>query len=444
MTDVPLRGGRGRALDGPHLPDLRKPLLWGTAVVAVFLGGLGVWGATAPLSSAALAPGAVAVDSKRKTVQHLEGGIVSGILVREGERVVEGQPLVRLDTTQAEASWSVASGQLRSELALQARLVAERDGAERIAVPPELERLPADVREPLVDAQRGIFEARRVALRGQRQILTEQIGQLRSEIAGLRAQERSARDQLALIAQEVADVGSLVDQGLEVMPRLRSLQRQQAELTGRLGQYDSDIARAEQKIGETRLQMIGLENQRAEEVAGELRDVGRNIAQLREQVRAAEDVLRRRDILAPVDGSVVNLATVTPGGVVGPGAALMEIVPEDDRLTVQARLRPSDIDNVHEGLPAEVRLTAFKAWATPTLDGEVAYVSADRLTDTETGEAYYDLRIEVDEDEVQRVDDVMLYPGMPVQTIIAIGDRPFLEYLVQPVLDSLSRAFREE
>jgi HlyD family type I secretion membrane fusion protein len=155
-------------------------------------------------------------------------------------------------------------------------------------------------------------------------------------------------------------------------------------------------------------------------------------------------VLSRRDIVAPVDGSIVNLATVTPGGVVGPGAALMEIVPEDDRLTVQARLRPSDIDDVHEGLPAEVRLTAFKAWATPTLAGEVAYVSADRLTDTETGEAYYDLRIEVDEDEVQRVDEVMLYPGMPVQTIVAIGERPFLEYLVQPVLDSLSRAFREE
>jgi HlyD family type I secretion membrane fusion protein len=300
------------------------------------------------------------------------------------------------------------------------------------------------VRDPLVDAQRGIFEARRVALRGQRQILTEQVGQLRSEIAGLRAQERSARDQLALIAQEVTDVRSLVDQGLEVMPRLRSLQRQQAELTGRLGQYGSDIARAEQKIGETRLQMIDLENQRAEEVVGELRDVGRNIAELREQVRAAEDVLRRRDILAPVDGSIVNLTTVTPGGVVGPGAALMEIVPEDDRLTVQARLRPSDIDDVHEGLPAEVRLTAFKAWATPTLAGEVAYVSADRLTDTETGEAYYDLRIEVDEDEVQRVDDVTLYPGMPVQTIVAIGERPFLEYLVQPVLDSLARAFREE
>jgi HlyD family type I secretion membrane fusion protein len=443
MTDVPLRGGRGRAL-GPHLPDLRKPLLWGAAVVMVFLGGLGVWGATAPLSSAALAPGVVAVDSKRKTVQHLEGGIVSRILVREGERVVRNQPLVRLDTTQAEASWSVASGQLRSELALQARLVAERDGAERIAVPPELERLPADVRDPLVDAQRGIFEARRVALGGQRQILTEQVGQLRSEIAGLRAQERSARDQLALIAQEVADVRSLVDQGLEVMPRLRSLQRQQAELTGRLGQYGSDIARAEQKIGETRLQMIDLENQRDEEVVGELRDVGRNIAELREQVRAAEDVLRRRDILAPVDGSVVNLATVTPGGVVGPGAALMEIVPEHDRLAIAARLRPADIDDVRAGLPAEVRLTAFKAWATPTLEGEVAYVSADSLTDSETGEAYYDLRIEVDEGEVQRVDEVMLYPGMPVQTIVAIGDRPFLEYLVQPVLDSLSRAFREE
>ena len=199
------------------------------------------------------------------------------------------------------------------------------------------------------------------------------------------------------------------------MPRLRSLERARAELDGRIGQFRGEIARARQAIGETRLQMIDLDNQRAAEVVGELRDVQRAIADLREQVRAAEDVLSRRDIVAPVDGSIVNLATVTPGGVVGPGAALMEIVPEDDRLTVSARLRPTDIDSVHAGLPAEVRLTAFKAWSTPTLHGEVTYVSADVLADENTGEPYYDLRVEVDRAEVERLRDVSLYPGMPVR-----------------------------
>ena len=445
MTRAAIQGRPGSAGQLPALPDLRRPLLSGAAVVLALLLGFGLWGAVAPLSSAALAPGVVAVDSKRKTVQHLEGGIVSRILVREGERVVRGQPLVRLDTTQAEASWNVASGQLRSERALEARLTAERDGAKQIAFPPDLLSLADDAASAAVlDAQRRIFAARAAALRGQRQILTEQVGQLESQIDGLRAQELAALDQRRLIEDEVTDVGGLVEQGLELMPRLRSLERARAELDGRIGQFRGEIAKAQQAIGETRLQVIDLDNQRAEEVVGELRDVQRAIADLREQVRAAEDILSRRNIVAPVDGSVVNLATVTPGGVVGPGSALMEIVPEDDRLTVSARLRPTDIDSVHAGLPAEVRLTAFKAWSTPTLRGEVTYVSADVLTEENTGETYYDLRVEVDRAEVERVGNVSLYPGMPVQTTIVVGERPFLEYLVQPVLDSRSRAFREQ
>jgi HlyD family secretion protein/epimerase transport system membrane fusion protein len=440
MTRAAIQGQRSAAGQMPALPDLRRPLLTGAAVVLALLIGFGLWGAVAPLSSAALAPGMVAVDSKRKTVQHLEGGIVSRILVQEGQRVRAGQPLVRLDTTQAEASWNVASGQLRSERALEARLVAERDGAQEIAFPADLMAPGGEV----LDAQRRIFAARAAALTGQRQILTERVGQLESEIEGLRAQEVAALDQRRLIGDELADVGSLVEQGLELMPRLRSLERTRAELDGRIGQFRGEIARARQAIGETRLEMIDLDNRRAEEVVGELRDVQRTIADLREQVRAAEDVLSRRDVLAPVDGSIVNLATVTPGGVVTPGDALMEIVPEDDRLTVSARLRPTDIDSVHAGLPAEVRLTAFKAWSTPTLRGTVTYVSADVLTDQNTGETYYDLRVEVDRAEVERLPDVSLYPGMPVQTTVVVGERPFLEYLIQPILDSFSRAFREQ
>lgn len=439
MTRAAIQGRPSAAGQLPALPDLRRPMLVGVAVVVALLLGFGLWGAAAPLSSAALAPGVVAVDSKRKTVQHLEGGIVSRILVQEGERVAAGQALVRLDTTQAEASRNVASGQLRSERALEVRLTAERDGGGEIAFPADLPESGDDV----LDAQRRIFAARAAALAGQRQILTERVGQLDSQIEGLRAQEVAALDQRRLIEDEVADVGSLVEQGLELMPRLRSLERTRAELDGRIGQFRAEIARAGQAIGETRLEMIDLDNQRAAEVVSELRDVQRTIADLREQVRAAEDVLSRRDVVAPVDGSIVNLATVTPGGVVAPGDALMEIVPADDQLTVSARLRPTDIDSVHAGLPAEVRLTAFKAWSTPTLRGEVTYVSADVLTDQNTGETYYDLRVEIDRAEVERVPDVALYPGMPVQTTVVVGERPFLEYLIQPILDSFSRAFRE-
>jgi HlyD family secretion protein len=437
---------RSRGADAvSHRPDIRRPTVWGMAILLVFVGGFGTWAALAPLSSAAVAPGTVAVDTKRKTVQHLEGGIVSRILVREGERVVPGQPLVRLDTTQALATRNLHRGQLLAERALDARLVAERDGLEGIAFPPDLlgmARGDAGIRA-ILDGQRGIFAARRVALQGQLQILTERIGQLGSQIKGLRAQERAALDQLDLIRDEIASVRALIEKGLERLPRLRSLQRQVADLSGRLGSYRGDIAKAQQAIGETRLEMIDLRNRRAEEVVGELRDVREKIADLEEQMRAAEDVLQRQDIVAPVGGSVVNLKTVTPGGVVAPGDALMEIVPEEDKLTIQAQIRPTDIDTVHPGLPAKVRLTAFKAWVTPMLDGELAYVSADSLSDSETGAPYYDARIEVDRREVGRLDQGHLYPGMPVQAMVVTGELPLLAYFVQPLLDSFSRAFRE-
>jgi HlyD family secretion protein len=430
----------------PHRPDIRRPAFWGVAVLLAFVGGFGLWAAMAPLSSAAVAPGSVAVDTKRKTVQHLEGGIVSRILVREGERVRAGQPLVRLDTTQAEAAWQVHHGQLVAERALAARLMAERDGLEVVDFPPdlaEMRRTDADARA-ILDGEQTVFTARRVALEGQRQILSERVDQLQSEIEGLRAQERATLDQLDLVREELVDVRALVDQGLERRPRLLALERHAAELVGQLGECRSATAEARQKIGETRLQIIDLNNRRTEQVATDLRNAQSKIADLQEQVRAAEDVLKRRDILAPVGGSVVNLKTVTPGGVVAPGDALMEIVPDEDTLVIQAQIRPTDIDSVHPGLPAKVHLTAFKAWITPKLEGKLVYVSADRLLDQQTGLHYYDARIEVDRRELERLDQVHLYPGMPVQAMAVTGERTLLAYLTQPLLDSFSRAFRED
>jgi HlyD family type I secretion membrane fusion protein len=438
------RGRSGGAAS--RRPDIRRPVLWGAAVLFVFVGGFGGWAALAPLSSAAVASGHAVIDSERKTVQHLEGGIVDRILVREGEQVTAGQPLVRLDTTQALATWNIESGKLTAERALAARLVAERDGRGNIDFSPALEqaaRTDAATRAVL-DGQETIFMTRRQALDGQRQILTERTGQLRSQIEGLRAQEEAAREQLVLIEEEVADVRGLVEKGLERQSRLRGLEREVAGLNGQLGQLDSDIAKAEQGIGETRLQIIDLDNRRAEEVVRELRETETRIADLLERVRAAEDVLARRDILAPVEGSVVNLHTVTRGGVVAPGDTLMEIVPEEDKLNIQVQVRPTDIDRVHAGLPAKVDLTAFKTWMTPRLDGELVYVSADSLYDQQDETEYYDARIEVDRHELERYDDVHLYPGMPVRAMVVTGERTLLEYLVQPVLDSFTVAFRED
>jgi HlyD family secretion protein len=453
MTIVPLED-RGSGVLTPgypagivlRRPDIQRPTFWGMIVLIGFVGSFGTWAAVAPLSSAAVASGSVVVDTSRKTVQHLEGGIVNQILVREGERVAAGQPLVRLDTTQAETTWQVHHGQLIATRALEARLMAERDDLNAVRFPPTLEnmtRTDATVLDVL-EGQRTIFEARRTALEGQQQILSERVGQLQSQIEGLRAQERGALAQLDLIHEEIVDVRALVDKGLERRPRLRALERQGADLTGQLGEYRGNIAKTEQAIGETRLQMIDVVNRRTEEVVTELRDAQTKSADLLEKVRAAEDVLQRRDILAPVGGSVVNLKTVTPGGVVAPGAALLEIVPEDDKLMIQAQIRPTDIDVVRPGLAAKVHLTAFKARITPAMDGQLVYVSADSLTDERTKTQYYDARIEVDRHELERLKYVHLYPGMPVQTMVVTGERTLLNYLVQPLYDSLTRAFRED
>jgi HlyD family secretion protein len=443
----PTIASRGRAADPlSQRPDIRRPAFWGAVVLFLFAGGFGRWAALAPLSSAAVSAGKVVVDTKRKTVQHLEGGNVGRILVHEGQQVAAGQPLVRLDTTQAETTWRIHHDQLVAESALAARLTAERDGLNSVVFPPALQefaRTEAAARETLAGQQR-IFAARREALEGQRQILAERVGQIGSQIEGLRAQETGTLEQMELIQDEIVGVRGLVEKGLERRDRLRALQRQLAELRGRLGQLRGDIAKAQQTIGETRLQIIDLDNRRAEEVVRDLRDAQARIADLEEKERAAEDVLRRRDVLAPVGGSVVNLKTVTPGGVVAPGDTLMEIVPQDDKLTIRAKVRPTDIDSVHAGLPAKVDLTAFKARVTPRLDGELVYVSADSLYDEQAKAEYYDARIEVDRRELERYEHVHLYPGMPVRAMVVTGERTLLEYLVQPVLDSFTRAFRED
>ncbi|MEZ5934784.1 MAG: HlyD family type I secretion periplasmic adaptor subunit [Alphaproteobacteria bacterium] len=430
----------------PTRPEIARPVFWGVAILLVFLGGFGSWAAHAPLSSAIVAPGSVAVETKRKTVQHLEGGIVRRILVREGEHVTAGRPLVELDITQAQAAWQIKHGQLMAERALEARLIAERDGLERIVFPPDLSatgQTGAAARTAMA-GQTSIFHARLAALDGQRQILTERIAQLRSEIVGLEAQLQAIRAQQRLIRAEIADVQALVDRGLERRPRLLALERSQAELAGRLGEGQSAIAKARQAIGETALQIIDLGNRRAEEVVAELGDAQAKIADLREQVTATEDVLQRRSILAPVSGSVVNLQTVTAGGIATPGAALMEIVPEDDKLTIQAKIRLTDIDSVRPGLAAKIRLIAFKAWLTPTLSGKLTYVSADSLVDERSGDAYYDARITVARQDPKQLEYIGLYPGMPVQVLITTGARPLLTYLLQPLLDSAARAFRED
>jgi HlyD family secretion protein len=424
---------------------LRGLIIAGTLVAAAFFGGFGAWAALAPLASAAIAPGTVTVDSHRKTVQHLEGGIIAELLVRNGDDVAAGQVLLRLEDVESRAAFDLLKGQHRALLAQEARLIAERDGESEPAFAPELLSLSADpaVAEILA-GQRRILASRNQVLEGQTAVLHQRIRQYEAEIESLKAQIDSGEVQLRFIAEELSGVGELFEKGLEKKSRLLALKREAARLTGMQGDYQGRITQAEQGIAEARMESLSLKEQRDAEVATELREVQVELAEVTDKLRAAQSRLQRTEILAPQAGVVVNLRYFTAGGVIEPASPILEIVPAGERLVVDARLDPMNIDEVRAGMAAEVRLVAFKQRITPTIAGRVQQVSADALVDEQTMRTYYVARVEISPAELDGLNSVELYPGMPVEVMIATGERTALDYLLAPVAQSFQRAFREQ
>jgi HlyD family secretion protein len=431
--------------DVPLRPRIGAPLAAGAFLLIAFFAGFGGWAALAPLSSATVAEGVIRVETHRKTVQHLEGGIVREILVNEGDKVTAGQVLMRLDKTQSGTTVSVLQDQQDALLALQARLEAERDGLDAIQFPPELSARQSDPKvATVVGGQQKIFDTRRQSLRAQLGILSQRVEQLGSEIAGHKAQLVSANEQIQLTQEEIATVTDLLNRGLERKPRLLALQRQQSYLEGSRGEQLGAIAKAQQEIGEAKLQSADLLDKRSSEIALELRDTQSRLLENRQKLGAAVDVDNRMEVVAPVSGQVVDLKVHTLGGVVRPGDALLDIVPQSDELVVEARVRPVDIDAVHAGQSAQVALTAYKQRTTPRLDGRLATVSADALIDESRHISYYSAEIHIDSSELAKLNGVQLYPGMPAEVMIVTGERTLLQYFIQPVIDSFHRAFREE
>ncbi len=425
--------------------NIGLPVGIGLATIAVFFGAIGGWAALAPLESAAIAPGVVSVDTNRKTVQHLEGGIVGEIRIRDGDRVGAGQVLLRLDDTQPRATLDLLRGRQVAASALEARLIAERDGLEKITFPDWLvkERENPKSRE-IIDGQVNIFESRRKAVVGKTSILKQGIAQYSEEIIGLRGQIKSEDRQLELITDELKGLRYLFEKGFAKKPRILALEREAARIKGSRSQNIARIARAEQSIAETRLRINELRTEMINEAVAQLRDVQSELFDLAERVKAAEDVFRRTEIRAPLDGTVVDLQVHTLGGVIAPGERLLDIVPSGDRLVIEARVDPADIDVVHPGLRAEVRLTAFNRRSLVPIEGTVTSVSADSLVDERSGTSYYLARVELAEDFAQALGDVSLYPGMPVEVMIVTGARTALDYFMRPISRSLNRAFRED
>jgi HlyD family secretion protein len=434
------------------LPRLRQPLIAGSVVMAIFIGGLGVWSTVAPLESAALAPGIIAVESHRKTVQHLEGGIVAQILVKDGDYVSEGQPLIELDDTRARTTYAAVEGQLWDALAREARLIAERDGSDSITFPASLAENAA--KDPsaaqIIAGQQTIFNARRTLLSSKIAAVRQQIQEGNEEIRGFRAQDVATKSKLDLIAAEIEDVRKLLTKGLERKSRLLELQREQADIEGTRGQLAAQIARAQQTIAEGEVNILTLQHDTASEVAQQLRETEEKIHELQEQRQAAADVLSRIEVRAPEAGIVTDLKVHTPGGVVKPGDPLLDLVPKEDRMIVSARVRPEDSDSVHTGLPALVRLVPYKQRRTAPLEGKVVYVSADRLVDERPeagqppGQPYYLAKIEIPDAVLKKEPEVELVPGMPAEVMIKTGKTTVALYALAPILDSFDRAFREK
>lgn len=430
--------------------DLEKPpvgrvVIIGAAIVAVFFGIFGVWAAIAPLNTAAIASGEVMVDGRRKTIQHFEGGIVSEILVKDGSVVTAGQVLVRLQQTQAQAMLSLVDGRSIAARSLAARLTAERDGAKTLTFPAVLQaaRNEPNVRAAM-DGQRRIFTARRDSLASKIALLRKRDAQVRTEISGLRSQIKAADRQLALIEEELAGIRSLVKRGLVAKPRLLALERRAAEIGGSRGRNVAAVARARQTIGETQLKIEELKTERLNEVVRELRDVESQLHDLGERRSASSDVLSRTEIRAPIAGTVVGLKVATTGGVIAAGEAIMDIVPTNTSLIVEAKVSPQDIDIVRAGLEAQVRFTALSQRNSVPVDGEVVSVSADRLSDQFTPEGYYLARIGLPAAIHETLRGVTLHPGMRAEVMIVTGANTALGYFMKPIAESFNRAFRED
>lgn len=417
----------------------------GLAIVFVMFGGLVTWAAWAPLDGAVIAPAVMTVHSKHKTIQHFDGGIVAGIMVKDGDYVEQGDLLIRLDATRAEANLAVIDGQLTVLRARASRLRAERENLETVVFD---DALLAKADDPNVTeitrAEVELFEARRASIRGEVDILTEQIEQLKNQIGGIQAQLQSKSRQIKLIQEEVSDVGKLYKQGHARKTRLLALRRTREQLKGERGEHIADIASAKNSIGEAELQIIQVQRNFRQEVVNELHQVQAEIFDLEERRVAAADVLRRVEIRAPRAGTVVGMEVHTVGGVIRPGQPILDIVPRGDELVVEAKVAPKDIDKVTHGLPAVIRLSAFNVRTTPELDGTVIAVSADRLIDESSGHPYFLVALRITADELRKLRDFKVLPGMPAEVFIKTGERTAISYLIKPLADGLAHTFAED
>lgn len=410
-------------------------------VSAVFAGGLlfgvGGWAAQARLSGAVIAQGQIAISQQVKLIQHRDGGIVSDITVRNGAHVKKGDVLIRLDETQTRVELAIVRGQLQQFHAMRARLVAERDGEASVSF------AGLDVTDVLKASELKLFEANRRMITSQEEQMRLQIAQLEEQIRGLKAQTESSDKERAIVEKEIEKLETLLKNDLVPVSQHRDLLRQMARIDGSKGELVARIAEATGQISELSIKLMSIEQNNRKETQGQIVGIEAKIAELSEREVAASDRLSRMDVRAPVDGLVYDLQVHTIGGIIAPGASVMSIVPNDDDLTVEIRIPPADVDRIAPGQTSRLRFTAFNQRTTPELTGQVDVVAAATTTDRTTGQPYYLATVDIT-DDIAKLQNRKLIPGMPVEVYVQTDERTAISYLTKPFTDQMMRAFREE
>ena len=436
--------GDAGAEPGSARQSIRRYTIAGVALVAFLTLGVGVWATTVEIAGALIAPGTVVVESNIKKVQHPTGGVVGELRVKDGDRVKAADLLVRLDDTITRANLAIVTKTLTELTARKARLSAERDGSESITFPEELLR-EVDVPDValVMAAEMKLFDLRRSARAGQKSQLRERINQANEEIVGFGSQKAAKDKEIGFIEHELTGVRDLYQKNLVPITRLNALERDAASIEGQRGQLIASVAQAESRIAETQFQIIQIDEQMRAEAMQELREIQGKIAEYTERRVAAEDQLKRIDIRAPSDGYVHQLNVHTIGGVISPAEPVMNIVPINDKLELEAKVLPHEIDQVKLGQKSTVKVHAANARMVPDLHGTVSRISADVSRDQQTGTTFYTIRIALPQDEIKKLENIHLIAGMQAEVFVEVNQRTPFEYFFKPMQEQIARAFRE-
>nr|CRH06913.1 putative protease secretion protein, AprE/HlyD homologue. Type I secretion inner membrane component [Candidatus Magnetococcus massalia] len=428
--------------------SMKKPMVFGMLTILFFFFGFGAWLALTPLDSAVMASGRVSVEGHRKAVQHRDGGPVKKILVRDGDLVKQGQPLIQLDASELVAKEEIFTGKANKMLVRQARLLSERRGHKSIQLPPKLQQAVESGPEiaEMLEGEQQLFDARMASYLSEVAILKQSIRDLQEQIKGYSIQKTGQRNQRHIINKELSNIEKLADEGYIRQSRIYQLQRNLAFLDSQNGELIASVARARESINKSKLHLSKLDKARTEEIADQLQAIQQELNDLLPQLRTVREQLKRTEILAPEEGRVLNMVVHGPGSVIKPGETILEVVPADSGMIIEAKVLTQDIEDVREQMDAKIMLSAFSMRVLPNIFGKVTHVSADSLTDQATGMPYYLTKVAILPEELEKLKrkELLLYPGMPAEVIIPTGERTALDYLVAPIYDNLSRAFLEK